>query len=267
MRETNYVEGEFPFRYLGVPLNEGKLNRGMFADLLNKMHKTLHNWANHKISYAGKISLINTVIFGLEQFWCSTLLIPKGVIKLITKLCRNFLSGTDEEHMKLIMKSWASCCTPHNEGGFNIKEVLAWNKCDKLKLHKVYNFIREPGRRISWVHAVWNKDVVPKHSFLVVLDMQHKLSTIDQLTHRVMYLVNRCVLCKAANEDHHHLFFQCSYSGHVWKQLLSWMGVTGRSVNLKKEIHWVASRRHRRHCKAHWASSCLNALTYSIWVE
>ncbi|XP_074313524.1 uncharacterized protein LOC141648702 [Silene latifolia] len=93
LRDIGYVEGSFPFRYLG------------------------------------KVNLINTVIFGLEQFWCSTLLIPKGVIKQITKFCRNFLWNTDEGTKKLIMKSWASCCKPVHEGGFNIKEVLAWNKC------------------------------------------------------------------------------------------------------------------------------------------
>ncbi|XP_074277918.1 uncharacterized protein LOC141601526 [Silene latifolia] len=312
LRATQYVEGEFPFRYLGVPLNEGKLNKGMFADLLSKVQKCLHNWANQKISYAGKISLINIVIFGLEQFWCFTLLIPKGVIKLITKFCRHFLWGSDEGHRKLIMKSWASCCVPHAEGGFNIKETYNIKSGDfwtmapknfhsescksllkvrnelvakiggvataraflldciaegKLQLHRVYDFLRDPGRRISWARVVWNKAALPKHSFLVVLVMQRKLATIDQVMHRGMHLVNRCVLCKAANEDHAHLFFQCSYSSNIWQNLLEWMGMRGRSMKLKTELHWLANRRHRKHWKALRISSCLNALTHSLGEE
>ncbi|XP_074304825.1 uncharacterized protein LOC141639647 [Silene latifolia] len=136
-----------------------------------------------------------------------------------------------------------------------------------MQLHKVYDFLREPSRKISWVRAVWNKAVVPKHSFMVVLAMQCKLATIDQLTLRGMQLVNRCVLCKAASEDHPHLFFQCSYSSHIWKHLLDWMGLRGRSMRLKNEMHWIAHRRHKRHWKALWVSSCLNALTYSICEE
>ncbi|XP_074283905.1 uncharacterized protein LOC141608449 [Silene latifolia] len=129
LRTTGYMEGTFPFIYLGVPLNEGKLNKSMFADLLTKVQQTLHHWSTQTLSYAGKISLLNTVIFGLEQFWCSTLLIPKGVIKMITKFCRNFLWNTDEGTKKMVMKIWVTCCKPVHEGGFNIKEVLAWNKC------------------------------------------------------------------------------------------------------------------------------------------
>ncbi|XP_074278588.1 uncharacterized protein LOC141602180 [Silene latifolia] len=129
LQATGFKEGDFPFRYLGVPLNDGKLNKSMFADLLNRVQKALQHWSTHKLSYAGKISLLNSVILGMEQYWCSTLLIPKGVIKLITKFCRNFLWNSEEGSRKLIMKSWVSCCVPHKEGGFNIKEVLAWNKC------------------------------------------------------------------------------------------------------------------------------------------
>ncbi|XP_074304751.1 uncharacterized protein LOC141639547 [Silene latifolia] len=137
----------------------------------------------------------------------------------------------------------------------------------KMQLHKVYDLLREPNSKVSWVRAVWNKAVVPKHSFIVVLAMQGKLATIDQLTIRGMHLVNRCVLCKAASEDHQQLFFQCNYSSHVWKHLLDWMGLRGRSMRFKTELHWIAHRRHRRHWKFLWVTSCMTALVYSIWEE
>ncbi|XP_074313996.1 uncharacterized protein LOC141649201 [Silene latifolia] len=65
----------------------------------------------------------------MEQYWCATLLIPKGVHKLITKFCRNFLWQPEDGKRKMIMKSWSSCCAPYQEGGYNIKEILSWNKC------------------------------------------------------------------------------------------------------------------------------------------
>ncbi|XP_074301542.1 uncharacterized protein LOC141632942 [Silene latifolia] len=294
LEETKFVQGEFPFRYLGVPLNEGRLNKEMFADLLNNIQKALHHWANYRLSYAGKLSLINTVIFGLEQFWCSTLLIPKGVIKLVTKFCRQFLWGTEEGQRKLIMKSWSSCCKPHVEGGFNIKEVLAWNKCllcqdillaktggvdharallkscvagGKLQLSLIYEQLRDHDHRISWEKTVWNKVALPKHSVLVVLAMQHKLATMDNLNHRGLHIVNRCILCKADNESHQHLFFRCQFVASIWHRLLHWLKLRGRTECLKRELHWLAGRRNRRHWKAQWISSCLTALTYSISEE
>ncbi|XP_074306038.1 uncharacterized protein LOC141641266 [Silene latifolia] len=150
LRNTGYVEGTFPFRYLGVPLNEGKLNKSMFADLLTKVQQALNHWSTRTLSYAGKIRLLNTVIFGLEQFWCSTLLIPKGLIKLITKFCRNFLWNTEEGTKKMVMKSWATCYKLVQEGGFNIKEILAWNKC--LICKWIWDIDQHSDS--SW--AVWN---------------------------------------------------------------------------------------------------------------
>ncbi|XP_074266069.1 uncharacterized protein LOC141588530 [Silene latifolia] len=289
LEETNYVQGEFPFKYLGVPLNEGRLNKEMFADLLNKIQKALHHWANYKLSYAGNISLINT----------------------------EFLWGTVEGQRKLIMKSWTSCCKPHIEGGFNIKEILAWNKCilckwiwaienhsdsswvksfhseswksilrirdpllektgsrdnartllssfvtgGKLKLSLIYEQLREHDRRLSWVKAVWNRVSLPKHSMLVVLAMQHKLATIDKLNHKGLHMVNRCTLCKAANESHQHLFFKCPFATQIWHRLLQWMKLRGRTDSLSRELYWLAGRRIRRHWKVQWDSYQQNIWT------
>ncbi|XP_074277782.1 uncharacterized protein LOC141601403 [Silene latifolia] len=313
----------------------------MFADLLNRVQKALQHWSTYKLSYAGKISLLNSVIFGMEQYWCSTLLIPKGVIKLITKFCRNFLWNSEVGSRKLIMKSWKSCCVPYQEGGFNIKEVLAWNKCilgkwiweldqesdslwtewhlkyniksgsiwaalsktthseswrsilkvrdelllhtgnilnakqfmsscvhrGKLQLHLLYDKFRNSLRPVSWAGAVWQRALQPKHSVFLILAMQKKLATIDQLNCRGIQMVNRCVLCKGENENHKHLFFRCSFSQGIWQQILSWMKISGRTNSLNKEMHWSANRRTRRHWKTKWFLGCLGAAVYSIWEE
>ncbi|XP_074319187.1 uncharacterized protein LOC141656258 [Silene latifolia] len=97
--------------------------------------------------------------------------------------------------------------------------------------------------------------------------MQQKLATIDQLHHRGITLVNRCVLCKADNEMHKHLFFQCRFSDIVWQQILTWMRVQHRTSKLSKEVHWMAGRRVRKHWKAQWFSSCLGAIVYNLWEE
>ncbi|XP_074318449.1 uncharacterized protein LOC141655261 [Silene latifolia] len=97
--------------------------------------------------------------------------------------------------------------------------------------------------------------------------MQQKLATIDQLHIREIPLVNRCILCKATNEMHKHLFFRCSFSGVVWQRILNWMRNHHRTSKLGKEVHWIAGRRVRKHWKAKWFSICLGATVYSIWEE
>ncbi|XP_074313853.1 uncharacterized protein LOC141649051 [Silene latifolia] len=239
------------------------------------------------------------------------------------------------------MKSWASCCYPYQEGGFNIKEILSWNKCvickwiwalitqsdgfwvtwnhtynikhgdfwtlqkksnhseswrsilhvrddllviagsgdnatgllqscvkrGKLQLHLLYNHFRQRGNKLSWAKVAWNRVLLPKHSFFLVMAMQRKLATIDKLNARGLCMVNRCILCKMDNECHKHLFFQCSYSALIWGQILHWLNMQYRTVKMNKEMHWIASRRTCKHWKARWYISCLDATGYCIWEE
>ncbi|KAK9704983.1 hypothetical protein RND81_07G025000 [Saponaria officinalis] len=75
------------------------------------------------------MELINTVIFGLDCFWSSCLFFPSGVLKSLKKLCRGFFwSFGPDTRKRMIFKNWDSVCSPRTEGGFGIKEVLAWNK-------------------------------------------------------------------------------------------------------------------------------------------
>ncbi|XP_074301637.1 uncharacterized protein LOC141633039 [Silene latifolia] len=140
-------------------------------------------------------------------------------------------------------------------------------KHGKPQFSMVYDQFRQQGTKLRWVNAIWNRAVLPKHSFIVTLAQQRKLATIDQLNYRGLYLVNRCILCKAVVETHQHHFFQCSFSTEAWQSLLQWMKISGRTMNLRNELNWIAGKHVRRHWKARWFTSCLTALAYSLWEE
>ncbi|XP_074288949.1 uncharacterized protein LOC141614094 [Silene latifolia] len=244
LQATGFMEGDFPFRYLGVPLNDGKLNKGMFADLLNRVQKALQHWSTYKLSYAGKIRLLNSVIFGMEQYWCSTLLIPKGegglnikkvlawnkciLGKWIWELDKESGSLWFEWHLKYNIKYrsiWtAPSKTNHSESWRSILKVrdeLLLHTGDiqtakqflsscvhqgKLQLHLLYDKFRQCMNPVSWARVVWQRAIQPKHSVFLILAMQKKLATIDQLNCRGIQLVNRCVLCKTDNKNHTLIF-------------------------------------------------------------
>ncbi|XP_074291153.1 uncharacterized protein LOC141617924 [Silene latifolia] len=207
-------------RYLGVPLNEGKLNNPIFADLLNKIQNALNHWATHRLSYAGKISLINTVIFRFEQYWCATLLIPKGVIKLITKFCINFLWNSGEGTRKLIMKSWASCCFPYKEGGFNIKEILTWNKSILCKwIWAIDNKSESTWSQCDLIYNIkatgfWTMQIKPHHSesWRGILYVRNELITRARDIENARTILNSCV--KARKLKLHLLYDQFREKGN-----------------------------------------------------
>ncbi|XP_074301051.1 uncharacterized protein LOC141632400 [Silene latifolia] len=98
LHTSGFSEGYFPFRYLGLPLNIAHTFVDMYGILINKIQASIQHWSSKFLSYAGRLQLLNTVVFGLENFW------------------------------RMVAKSWSSICSPLAEGGFCVKELLSWNK-------------------------------------------------------------------------------------------------------------------------------------------
>ncbi|XP_074314389.1 uncharacterized protein LOC141649602 [Silene latifolia] len=171
LQTTGYVEGDLPVRYLGIPLFGARLTQSMFIPMMDKIRSKISHWANKCLSYAGKIALINSVIFGIQNFWGASILLPKGIAKKIHKICKDFLWGTDDGARRWVFKSWASLCRPRREGGVDIKEILSWNKTQMMGwLYKLET--NAPNIWVQWVNAyilkgatLWDSHLTAAHSW------------------------------------------------------------------------------------------------------
>ncbi|XP_074287888.1 uncharacterized protein LOC141613053 [Silene latifolia] len=117
----------FHFRYLGLPIHPSRLTSTMYDPIVQKIQHLVRSCAVKFLSYASKIEVLNSMVFGLENFWCGRLLLPHNVCIIITKLCKQLFWGYQEGQRKLVFKSWASICSPWSEGGFQIKNLAIWN--------------------------------------------------------------------------------------------------------------------------------------------
>ncbi|KAK9699285.1 hypothetical protein RND81_08G164900 [Saponaria officinalis] len=68
VHETGFQEGIFPYTYLGIPLKPGRIQSSMYIPLYNKIQAELTYSRVKLLPYAGKLKLINSVIFGLEKY-------------------------------------------------------------------------------------------------------------------------------------------------------------------------------------------------------
>ncbi|KAK9740339.1 hypothetical protein RND81_03G027600 [Saponaria officinalis] len=168
LASLGFEEGHFPFRYLGIPLNSSRLTSSMFQPLLHKLRCSISHWSSMFLSYTGRSQLINSVVFGIENFWFSSLLIPLGIMRQLNGFCKRFLWQAMEGQRKMVFKSWSSSCRPRDEGGFGIKEVFAWNKPLLLRWVCWLHFSRH-NIWCRWVQAyllrhedVWS--VQPRHN-------------------------------------------------------------------------------------------------------
>nr|XP_016476659.1 PREDICTED: uncharacterized protein LOC107798203 [Nicotiana tabacum] len=123
-----YKKGEFPFRYLGVPMSTKRLSAIQCVPLIEKMLHRIQNWATKYLSYAGKAVLVKSVLFAIQIFWAQIFILPKKVIQFIEIICRRFLWTGDAEPTKNALIAWERLCSPKFVGGLNFIDVALWNE-------------------------------------------------------------------------------------------------------------------------------------------
>ncbi|XP_074288580.1 uncharacterized protein LOC141613735 [Silene latifolia] len=90
---TRFSKGSFPFRYLGFPLNTVRLSSAMFDPLIIVVQRAVTHWSALLLSYVGNVQLLNSVVFGLTTFWCSSVFLPRHITKKISKIGKDFFWG------------------------------------------------------------------------------------------------------------------------------------------------------------------------------
>lgn len=109
-------------------------------------------WKSRSLSYAGRLRLIQSVIFGIFNFWASIFLIPKGVTNTIMSMCRDFLWGKEEGKHAMAHVSWEELCLPKKYGGTGIRHLYTWNVATVSKL--VWDVERKKDVLwVKWIHA------------------------------------------------------------------------------------------------------------------
>ena len=73
---TGLSPGELPIRYLGVPLHTKKISLAQCAPLLQSIKTKLRSWTVKKLTYAGRMQLVTSVINGITNFWTSSFILP-----------------------------------------------------------------------------------------------------------------------------------------------------------------------------------------------
>ena len=149
---TGFKEGHLPFRYLGLPITSSRMSKAECSTLVTKITARIRIWASRHMSYAGRLVLVNSVLFGMFSFWAQVFILPHAVLSKVSQLCRNFLWGGDAEYKKTPLIAWDTACTPRKLGGLGIKNLNLWNNACIAKL--VWAVAKKKDLLwIQWVHG------------------------------------------------------------------------------------------------------------------
>ena len=90
-QETGFKIGELPVKYLGVPLVTRRLLAKDCEALMDRLKARITNWSTKMLSYAGRVQLIQSILFSIQNFWCRNFILPKEMLNMINQLCAGFL--------------------------------------------------------------------------------------------------------------------------------------------------------------------------------
>nr|KAJ0201063.1 hypothetical protein LSAT_V11C600298600 [Lactuca sativa] len=95
--------------------------------LLEKVKKKVNDWKNKSLSYARRLQLVSAVLATIPVYWASVVLIPKGIIKEVESIMRNFLWSSGKNSKGAAKISWKKICKPKIYGGLGLKNLKEWN--------------------------------------------------------------------------------------------------------------------------------------------
>ncbi|KAJ8419495.1 LOW QUALITY PROTEIN: hypothetical protein Cgig2_018752 [Carnegiea gigantea] len=91
-RATSFREGSLPFTYLGFPITTNKLSEVESRALIEKITGKVRMWATGSLSFTGRAQLLNSVIFGMYNYWATIFILPQEKLVKIKELFKQPLS-------------------------------------------------------------------------------------------------------------------------------------------------------------------------------
>ncbi|KAI8001047.1 (-)-germacrene D synthase, partial [Camellia lanceoleosa] len=86
----NCLYQKLPLKYLGLPLGANPSRRSTWKPVLDKFKQKLSTWKRRLLSFAGRLTLIKSVMSNLPLYYLSLLRIPAGVAKEIKRMKSTF---------------------------------------------------------------------------------------------------------------------------------------------------------------------------------
>lgn len=150
---VGFQEGNLPVRYLGVPLITSRLRRINCLALVDKIVAKAKSWTCRALSFAGRLQLINSILFAIQIYWSSIFMLPKAVIKQVEQTLRAFLWKGSELKNGGAKVAWECVCLPKKEGGLGVKNMELWNRAALLK--HIWHICTDNDQSIwsSWVRS------------------------------------------------------------------------------------------------------------------
>ncbi|WMV44651.1 hypothetical protein MTR67_038036 [Solanum verrucosum] len=209
LARTGFSEGVFPIKYLGLPLSPKKWKKIECWSLIDKITHRIKITYSKQLSYAGRLQVINAVLFSIHSFWEQYSSFPRV-------FSRKWIRYPEISYGEavLIRRSWywrkINALKEHMQGWYNHRRYMLI-QTGKYSITKSYQALMGPKPRWNIVELVWTSMAMPKHRFMTWLAVQGRLLTQERkLRLQIQEEDTAGCLCEEkVMETNVHLFEDC----------------------------------------------------------
>jgi hypothetical protein len=143
--------------------------------------------------------------------------------------------------------------------------VDLWNsKKGIYSCAKTWEFLRQKKPEVPWFKVVWFPLAITRHAFMHCLVVKGALVTKVKMCGWGFGGDTLCHFCYSNQESVKHLFFHCSFSRRVWRDVME-----GCMVNLEieweKVMDWCVAKITGKSLMENLCRLCLAASVYNLW--
>ncbi|KAA3474645.1 reverse transcriptase [Gossypium australe] len=120
--------------YLGATLLHDRVTKSTFNFVVDKIRRKLNSWDARKLSFAGRITLAQSVLLSIPSYFMQTMMIPRGVCDVIERLVRQFIWGGTGMQPKMALVGWDTICQPRSCGGLGLRQLNDQNLSFFMKI-------------------------------------------------------------------------------------------------------------------------------------
>jgi hypothetical protein len=120
-------KGDFPIKYLGVPLHFSKLRKEDLQPIVDKIISRIAGWKGRFLSYAGRLILLKVCLASIPIYLMSIIKFPKWAISMINSQMSHFLWNNNEDCHIYHLANWQLVSKKKELGGFGIPDLRNLN--------------------------------------------------------------------------------------------------------------------------------------------
>lgn len=122
--------------------------------------------------------------------------------------------------------------------------------------------------KVPWKTLMIRNEARPKAVFILWLQIQDKLVTINKLHNWGKDIDQTCILCRQQSETRDHLYIHCIYTTNVWRRIVRWQKWQwNQKTNWEEHLAWMIQSSRGRSVKTQIFKMVYAEMVYLIWAE